>query len=91
MPHDLAQINTWLGKAVRFDVEKPVNAKVFTPSTTLPHTVKHVHSPKGVQRATRSHRPLIKASRHHTSPSTARLTSKPYTPIIQFNYLPRVR
>ncbi|ABS77187.1 TolC family outer membrane protein [Coxiella burnetii] len=67
-PHDLAQINTWLGKAVRFDVEKPVNAKVFTPSTTLPHTVKHVHSPKGVQRATRSHRPLIKASRHHTSP-----------------------
>ena len=64
-PRDLAQINTWLGKAVRFDVEKPVNVKVFAPST-LPHTLKRLSSSKRVQPALQLHRPLIKASRHHT-------------------------
>lgn len=69
-PKDLAQINTWLGKPVKFDAKKSVKVSKYAKIPPATKNLKEAIPPKGGQPTRRFHGPLVKplGYHHHSKP-----------------------
>lgn len=65
-PKDLAQINTWLGQTVVFDLRKPITISKYA-TTRMPNPMQNAVPPKDGQPTRYFHGPNVKPLGHHQS------------------------